>query len=92
MQQASEILSTQPNDRRARLLYASGLIGTGDAEAARGVLTRLIKDFPQDAEPQVQMGLLALSEKEFHPGHRHFEQASRRRAMRAYLPRWPTRI
>jgi tetratricopeptide (TPR) repeat protein len=65
VQQASEILKTQPNDRRARLLYASGLIGTGDGEAARAVLTRLIKDFPKDSEPQVQMGLLALAERDF---------------------------
>jgi tetratricopeptide (TPR) repeat protein len=65
VQQASEILRTQPNDRRARLLYASGLIGTGDGDAARSVLTGLIKDFPQDAEPQVQLGLLALAERNF---------------------------
>ena len=65
VQQASEILTTQPNDHRARLLYARGLIGTGNAEAARGVLTRLIQDFPQDAEPQLQMAMLALSEKNF---------------------------
>lgn len=65
VQQANEILSTQPNDRRARLLYARGLIGTGDAEAARGALSRLSQDFPQDAEPQLQMGLLALSQKNF---------------------------
>ncbi len=65
VQHAGEILNTQPNDRRARLLYSSGLIGTGDADAARGVLTRLIKDFPQDAEPQIQMGLLSLAEKNF---------------------------
>jgi tetratricopeptide (TPR) repeat protein len=65
VQQSGEILATQPNDRRARLLYASGLIGIRDADAARGVLTRLIKDFPQDAEPQIQMGLLALAEKNF---------------------------
>lgn len=65
VQHAGFILSTQPNDRRARLLYASGLIGVGDGDTARGVLTRLIKDFPQDAEPQVQMGFLALSERDF---------------------------
>jgi tetratricopeptide (TPR) repeat protein len=65
VQHAGEILATQPNDRRARLLYASGLIGIRDADTARGVLTRLIKDFPQDAEPQIQMGLLALAEKNF---------------------------
>jgi tetratricopeptide (TPR) repeat protein len=65
VQQATEILKTHPNDRRARLLYASGLIGTGDGDAARSVLTGLIKDFPQDAEPQVQLGLLALAERNF---------------------------
>ncbi len=65
VQQAGEILSTQPNDRQARLLYAGGLIATGDTQTARGVLKRLIEDFPQDAEPQVQMGLLTLAEKNF---------------------------
>lgn len=65
VQQASEILSKQPSDRRARLLYASGLIGTGDAEAARAVVRRLIQDFPQDPEPQVQLGLLTLAEGKF---------------------------
>jgi tetratricopeptide (TPR) repeat protein len=63
VKQASEILKTQPKDRRARLLYASGLIGTRDGDGARTVLTRLIKDYPQDAEPQVQLGLLALAEQ-----------------------------
>ena len=65
VQQASEILSTQPDDRRARLLYGSALMGTGDPEAARAVVTRLVKDFPQDPEPQVQLGLLALAERNF---------------------------
>jgi predicted Zn-dependent protease len=65
VQQARAILSTQPNDRRARLLYASGLIGAGDTGTARGVLTQLIEDFPQDAESQVQLGFLALAEKNF---------------------------
>lgn len=65
VQQAKGILAAQPNDRRARLLYARGLIGTGEAETARGVLARLIKDFPQDPEPQVQMGLLALAQNNY---------------------------
>jgi len=65
IQQASQILSTQPNDRRARLLYGSGLIGTGDGVAARAVVAKLIQDFPQDREPQVQLGLLALAEGNF---------------------------
>jgi tetratricopeptide (TPR) repeat protein len=65
VQQASEILSAHPNDRQARLLYATGLMGAGDTETARAVLMRLIKDFPRDSEPQVQLGLLALAEKNF---------------------------
>jgi len=65
VQQAGEILNTQPNDRRARLLYGRGLSGTGDADGARAVFTRLIKDFPEDAEPRTQLGLLALAEKNF---------------------------
>jgi len=65
VKQANEILHTQPNDRRARLLYASGLIGTGDGETARAVLTRLINDFPKDPEPRVQLGILALTERNF---------------------------
>jgi len=65
VQQATEILSTHPNDRRARLLYSTGLINSGDAAAARAVLTRLVQDFPQDPEPRVQMGLLALTERNY---------------------------
>ncbi len=65
VQQASEILSWQPNDRRARLLYGSGLLAIGDGDAARAVFTGLIKDNPQDTEPQVQLGFLALAEKNF---------------------------
>jgi tetratricopeptide (TPR) repeat protein len=62
VQWANEILSTRPNDRRARLLSLSGLVATGDTQTARSVVTRLIKDFPQDPEPRVQLGLLALAE------------------------------
>jgi tetratricopeptide (TPR) repeat protein len=65
VKQANEILRTQPNDRRGRLLYASGLMGTGDGETARAVLTRLINDFPKDPEPQVQLGIVALAQKAF---------------------------
>jgi tetratricopeptide (TPR) repeat protein len=65
VQQATEILNTHPNDRRARLLYSTGLINSGDAATARAVLTLLIRDFPQDAEPQIQLGLLALADRNF---------------------------
>lgn len=62
VQQAKEILALRPNDRRARLLRTAGLIGTGDAAAARVELDQLIKESPKDAEPRVQLGLLALAE------------------------------
>jgi tetratricopeptide (TPR) repeat protein len=65
VQQASQILNAQPNDRKARLLYATGLIASGDGQTARAILARLIKDFPQDPEPQVQLGLLALADRDF---------------------------
>ncbi len=65
VQQANEILRTEPDDRRARLLYATALMGTGDAETARAVLTRLTKDFPQDPEPQIQLGFVALADRDF---------------------------
>jgi tetratricopeptide (TPR) repeat protein len=65
VQQASAILATLPNDHRARLLYGRGLAGTGDGDTARAVLLRLTHDFPQEAAPQVELGLLALAEKNF---------------------------
>ncbi len=65
VQQAREILKIEPGSRRGRLLYAAGLIGIGDGDASRAVLTQLAKDFPRDAEPQVQLGLLALAERNF---------------------------
>jgi tetratricopeptide (TPR) repeat protein len=65
VKQANEILRTQPSNRRARLLYASGLIQAGDGETARAVLTQLTKDFRQDPEPRLQLGFLALAEKHF---------------------------
>ena len=65
VRQANEILRTQPNDRPARLLYVSALIGAGDTTTARAVLLRLIQDFPQDPEPRVQLGLVALAGRDF---------------------------
>jgi tetratricopeptide (TPR) repeat protein len=63
--QASEVLKVRPRDRRARLLRASGLVGTWDGASARAELNQLIKELPQDQEPQLQLGLLALSERKY---------------------------
>jgi len=65
LSQANEILKLLPNDRRAKLLRTSGLIGTGDGVTARADLARLIKEFPQDPEPQLQLGFLALAEHKY---------------------------
>lgn len=65
IQQAREILERRPNDRRARLLRTAGWIATSDRAAARAELARLIKEFPHDTEPQLQLGLLAIAESRY---------------------------
>jgi tetratricopeptide (TPR) repeat protein len=64
-QQANKILELRPNDRRARLLRAAGWIGNGDLAAGRTELVQLIKESPRDLEPQVQLGLLAVAQKNY---------------------------
>ncbi|MBZ5595902.1 MAG: tetratricopeptide repeat protein [Acidobacteriia bacterium] len=65
MQQASEILSLRPNDPRARMLHAVALFSSGNKASARTELTQLSRDFPQYAEPRLELGLVALSEKKY---------------------------
>jgi tetratricopeptide (TPR) repeat protein len=65
VQQADRILELRPHDRRARLLRTGGWIALGDAAAARTDLARLIQEAPQDTEPQLQLGLLAIAEKQY---------------------------
>jgi len=65
LQQADEILKRRPDDPRARLLRAQALTRSGSPASARVELTRLMKDFPKDSQPEVELGLLALSEKKF---------------------------
>ncbi len=65
VQQATKILELRTNDRRARLLRTAGWIGTGKAAIARNELAELSKELPEDIEPQVQLGLLAVAEKAY---------------------------
>jgi len=65
VQQANRILELRPKDRRARLVRTAGLVGTGDIQTVRAELAQLIKEFPQDMEPQLQLGLLAVAEKKY---------------------------
>jgi len=64
LQQASEILKIRPDDSRARLLRAQALARTGNAASAHRELTQ-IKDFQHNPQAQLELGLLALSEKKY---------------------------
>src|SRR3984885_11600494 len=75
LQQTSEILKVRPDDPRARLLHAQALARTGNAASARGELTR-IKDFQHNPQAQVELGLLALSEKKYQEAEQVFKKAS----------------
>jgi tetratricopeptide (TPR) repeat protein len=65
VQQANKILEARPKDRRARLLRTSGWIQLGEKGAASFELAQLIQQLPSDTEPQLQLGLLALSERKY---------------------------
>jgi tetratricopeptide (TPR) repeat protein len=65
LEQANQILTLRPNDRRARLLRTAGWIATGDGTSARGELLQLIKELPRDTEPQLQLGLLEIAERKY---------------------------
>jgi tetratricopeptide (TPR) repeat protein len=73
LQEADEILKVLPEDQRARLLRAQALARTGNQATARIELTRL-KDFPHDTQAQVELGLLALSEKKFQEAEQIFSK------------------
>jgi tetratricopeptide (TPR) repeat protein len=73
LQQASEILKIRPDDSRARLLHAQALARTGNAASARSELTR-IKDFQHNPQAQVELGLLALSEKKYQEAEQVFKK------------------
>lgn len=80
VEQAGAILSAQPNDRRARLLYATALLQTGDAQTARGVLTRLMADYPGDVRV---FAALASAYR----GQKQLDQA--RQVLHDGLAKWP---
>ena len=83
VQQAGAILSAQPNDRRARLLYATGLIQTGDAQTARGVLARLINDDSGNERVFAALAGAQLAQKQW-------DQA--RKVLNDALIKWPNSV
>lgn len=64
LEQSNEILKVRPNDPRATLLHAQALARSGNAAAARVELTR-IRDLQHNPQAQVELGLLALSQKNY---------------------------
>ncbi len=75
LQQVSEILKVWPEDPRARLLRAQALARIGNVASARSELTR-IKDFQNNPQAQVELGLLALSEKKYQEAEQVFKKVS----------------
>jgi tetratricopeptide (TPR) repeat protein len=75
LQQTSEILKVRPDDPRARLLHAQALARTGNTASARNELTT-IKDFQHNPQAQMELGLLALSEKKYQEAEQVFKKAS----------------
>ncbi|HUO29450.1 MAG TPA: tetratricopeptide repeat protein [Bryobacteraceae bacterium] len=65
LNQASQILAIQPGDLRGQLLHATAEAASGNTADAHKELTQLIKDSPGDADAQVELGRLALSQKKF---------------------------
>ena len=65
LQYSTEILAVRPSDSRAKFLHASALMGKGDYPLAREEFTQLIKQDPQNADAELQVGLLGLKEQKF---------------------------
>jgi tetratricopeptide (TPR) repeat protein len=63
--QANAILSVSPQDQRARLIQAKGLLASGDPVRARQQLLQLLKESPEDFETRFQLGSLAFEEHKY---------------------------
>jgi tetratricopeptide (TPR) repeat protein len=73
LQQANEILKVRPNDPQARFLRAQALARTGNAASARTEFGR-IQDFEHNSQAQLELGLLALSEKKYQEAEQIFSK------------------
>jgi tetratricopeptide (TPR) repeat protein len=65
LQQSNEILKARPDDTRGRLLHARSLLATGNLPAARDELKALAKASSHDPDVELELGLLALSERKY---------------------------
>jgi tetratricopeptide (TPR) repeat protein len=62
LQAANAVVALQPSNRRARLLQARSLAGTGDAAKARALFLQLMKESPKETEPRLRLGLLDVQQ------------------------------
>jgi tetratricopeptide (TPR) repeat protein len=73
---ADEILQIKPDNFEGRLLRAYGLIGANRGPEARNELQRLSRDNPESRDVQLQLGLLAVSEKKFREAEAIFRRVA----------------
>ena len=77
---SEQVLARNPDHPRARLLHASALASLGRLEESRAELKRLLNDFPQSAEVQTELGVVAISEKNYVAAEQIFGKSQERGA------------
>ena len=74
-----EILSIEPGHPRARLLHAAALVASGAYDRAHTELGALQREYPESEEAQMQLGVLAITEKKFNDAEEIFRRMQRAR-------------
>jgi tetratricopeptide (TPR) repeat protein len=77
LRMTEEILSIEPGHPRARLLHAAALVASGVNERGRSELATLLREYPQSEQVQMQLGILAVSEKRFSDAEEIFRRMQR---------------
>jgi len=74
LEQTNTALAISPNDDNARLLRVIALTGTGDFETAKGEAERLSHDTANAHQAQMQLGIIALSQKHYAEAEGYFQK------------------
>lgn len=62
---ANEVLANDPNNKAGRLWHAVGLSGSGNFDQADTEFERLVKEFPDAEDVQLQFALLRMNQKKY---------------------------
>ncbi|HBY59517.1 MAG TPA: hypothetical protein DEH78_06815 [Solibacterales bacterium] len=62
---ADQLLALEPNTPSAVLVRTAALVARGQVSEAQAALTKLVRDFPDLREAQLQLGLLYVTQKRF---------------------------